>query len=157
MSALGHTHAVREQLTYQGRTYNLIYHFHFVYSSPEAEAQPTSQHQQVTSGGVGRLGSSAEIMMDAALDFPTTAHHLERWFVVVMSCEVVWCMTCFVCTWHMTSEIYQVLWVADKIVYIRFGYRDFVMLAPISENGCSESESNLLLSTLSIVVQDCKS
>lgn len=38
----------------------------------------------------------------------------------------------------------------------RFGLRDFLILAPLSDKGCGESEASLLLSTLSIVINDTK-
>jgi len=38
----------------------------------------------------------------------------------------------------------------------RFGFLDFLILAPLTEQGTTESEANLLLSTLSIVINECK-
>eukprot|EP01087_Luapelamoeba_hula_P009791 TRINITY_DN2558_c0_g1_i3.p1 TRINITY_DN2558_c0_g1~~TRINITY_DN2558_c0_g1_i3.p1 ORF type:complete len:868 (+),score=111.28 TRINITY_DN2558_c0_g1_i3:310-2913(+) len=114
-SALAHTHAVREQLAYQGRNYFLIYHFHHVPSS----AQATESSEPQVSSIPKRMHSLAATynMMDSSSDFPYSAHHLQRWF----------------------------------------GLNDFVVLGPGADAACEDSEVSQLLSTLSIVLQHCKS
>ncbi len=76
--------------------------------------------------------------MDPSLDFPSRAHHLQRWYTKTTSFSKQ----------LLLSSNFQILH------YHRFGLRDFLILAPLSDKGCDESEANMLLSTLSVVIQD---
>lgn len=82
-------------------------------------------------------------MMNSSSDFPSRAHHLQRWCVRTLTalplaptprsnCSLGFGFAC------------------------RFGLRDFLILAPLSDKGCGESEASLLLSTLSVVINDTK-
>ncbi len=79
-------------------------------------------------------------MMNSSSDFPSRAHHLQRWCVRTLTAPPA--RTDTTLTAHLALA--------------RFGLRDFLILAPLSDKGCGESEASLLLSTLSVVINDTK-
>lgn len=116
--------ALREAFNYEGQSYQLIYHF-----TPPEEKRDSDKMRRSAEGRRRSLREEEKeeawptwfpdelkAMMNSSSDFPSRAHHLQRWF----------------------------------------GLRDFLILAPLSDKGCGESEASLLLSTLSIVINDTK-
>jgi hypothetical protein len=98
---------VREQFTYGGKPYQLIYHYHQTYvhtpteeeegdEKEEKEKEETVNDEETAAGEKEKLSEEAEkrvrrkraltdlrdtieLMMDPTLDFPPSAHHLQRW------------------------------------------------------------------------------
>jgi len=115
---------LREAITYEGQSHQLIYHF-----MPLKEKREREKMRRTMESGRRRtreedredvwrtwFPEEMKAIMNAANDFPFRAHHLQRWF----------------------------------------GLREFLILAPLSDKGCSESEAALLLSALSIVINETK-